>query len=633
MTEAIQITISGIVEGTVYALLALGFSLVYRVTGVINLAQGGFCILGALCAYSFEVTFGLPTIVAVLGAIAVVTAAGTALGAVTFVPGLPRLSHSSMLMLTAGLLWSISGVTLLVWGSQPYSLPTFSGEHPVHVMGLLIPTQGFWVLGTAVVIVIGLRTLLMRSTLGQALRACAENPVAARLVGIGVPRMALLSFGLAAAIGATAGIMVAPLTNLQFDSGNNLTIYGFIAVAIGGIGSFPGAIAGGLLLGIVTQLATAYISSLFASALALGMLFVVLLFRPAGLLSVGRARRTDVRDDQAVWRGIVRLLPSTAWSAAALALAVGLAMPWLVPDGMMSSVVITGILFIAAMGLDVLMGYTGQVSLGQAGFMAIGGYTAASMAVNLALPPWLGLLAGIVISALSALALALITMRLRGLYLALATLAFGLLTDSLAIGLTPITGGPSGLVGIPSFSIGSLDFSDPVWMYYLVLAIIVAVGLMLAGALRSRFGRALQAIRTDQMAAAALGIKVERYKIGAFVISAILASIAGSLYAFFFHYLSPDMVATQRSLDLVTMVALGGEGTLVGPLFGVALLTIMPDMFQALRNYKTLASGGLLVLVFLYLPDGIFGALARLLTFKKRQPRPPGLASLAGSGT
>ncbi len=153
---------------------------------------------------------------------------------------------------------------LVIWGSQPYALPPFSGDQPVAFGGITVPTQGLWVLGATIVIVAALWVLLQRTAIGRALRACAENPAAATLMGISVPGMTLFSFSLAAAIGAIAGIVIAPVTSLEFDTGSLFSIYGFIAVAIGGIGSFPGAIAGGLLLGLASQLATAYISSLFS---------------------------------------------------------------------------------------------------------------------------------------------------------------------------------------------------------------------------------------------------------------------------------------------------------------------------------------------------------------------------------
>jgi branched-chain amino acid transport system permease protein len=605
------IIVGGLLQGSVFAIIALGFALVYRVTGVINLSQGAFCIVGALSMYTLQQTLGWPGPLAALAAVAGTAAFGAALGAATFVPALSRLPNSSMLMLTAGLLTLVEGVVLVVWGSDPYDLPSFSGEAPVSVLGVRVPSQGFWIAGTALIVIVALWFLLSRTMLGKELRACAENPLAARLMGIDVPRMTLLSFALAAMIGAIGGIAVAPIGSLQFDSGQFFTIYGFIAVAIGGMGSFIGAVVGGLILGVAQQLFAGYISSLFSNALAVVLLLVTLLLWPSGLFMTV-ARRHDVRDEQQIHLPIVRFRTRDSLIFGAIAVAALMALPWFVPQssGLLGTLVITGILFIGVLGLDVLMGYAGQVSLGQGGFMAIGGYTAAILAVHYGWPPLAGTAAGIVLSLLCALVLSLATMRLRGVYLALATLSFGLMIDSLAIGMMDTTGGPSGLVGIPSFSIGPYSFASPLAMYYLVAMLIVVLVLLLHGGLRLGFGRALKAIRTDQTAAAALDINVPRYKVAAFAISAALASLSGSLYAFFFHFLSPEMVNTSRSLEMITMLVIGGEGTLVGSLFGVALLTLLPEIFQPFALYKRLAEGALLVLAFQYLPAGIYGTLA-----------------------
>lgn len=623
MSEFVQICVGGLIVGSIYALIALGFSLVYRVTGAINLAQGGFSILAALLGYTFSQTLGWPTYIAMPVAVCCAVAVGAALGAASFVPGLSRLSNANVLMLTVGLLTMLEGASLVAWGSQPYSLRPFSGEHQVEIGPILVTTQAFWVLGGAVLIVVAFGLLLAKTELGRALRACAENQTAASLVGIDVSKMILLSFCLATLIAAVAGVVVAPTTTLQFDTGRLFTISGFVAVVIGGISSFPGAILGGLLLGLTTQLTTAYVSSLFANAITLLILLIVLIWRPSGLIKAKVTRRQDVREEARVWGHVVRLPLPTALVASAAALAAALAVPFVVTsDGVMSGITIAAILFIALIGLDILMGYTGQVSLGQAGFMAIGGYTSGYLTINYDIPPVLSILAGIVLSLAFALILSLVTLRLRGLYLALATLAFGLLVDSCTIGFIDFTGGPSGLVGIPPFSIGTYEFSSPRAMYYLVLGIDVVLLLLAFGAIRSGFGRAVRAIRTDQMAAAALGIDTVRYKLVAFMVSAALASLSGSLYAFFFNFLSPDMVGTNRSLELVSMLVIGGEGTLIGPLFGSIFLTLLPTIFQPLAVYKTFFSGGLLVLCFLYLPQGLYGALAERLERLTRPSSP-----------
>ncbi len=612
MDQLAQILVGGILQGSVFAVVALGISLVFRVTGIINLVQGGFCIIGALALYSFQSDLGWPLPLAFLAAVVVTTLLGTALGAATFVPSLSRLSTGSMLMLTAGLLTFIDGLALVVWGSQPYAVVGFSGEQPIDVFGVLVPSQGPWIAAVSAIIIVGIWLLMSHTSVGKALAACAENPLAARFMGVDVARLTLFSFALAAFIGAVGGAVVAPIMSLQFDAGGFFTNAGFTAVALGGMSSLPGAVAGGLFLGIAEQFAAGYISSLFADGLALALLMAMLVFRPQGLFVSGRQRRHDVREELRVTRSVVRPRPRSVLLTGALLLLFLIALPYVVGVGWMSSLVITLILFIGVLGLDVLMGYAGQVNLGQGGFMALGGYTAAILATNYGLSPLVGTAAGLVLSLVCALLLSAVTMRLRGAYLALATLAFGLMMDSLTVGLVDVTGGPSGLVGIPAFALGPFVFATPRAMYYLTVAIIVVLVVALAGAMRSDFGRVLQAIRADQTAAEALGINVVRYKMAAFAISAVLASLSGSLLAFDFHFLSPEMVATQRSFEMIAMLIVGGEGTLIGGLAGTALLTLLPIAFQPIANYKTLVEGAVLVLAFQYLPDGIVGALWRV---------------------
>jgi branched-chain amino acid transport system permease protein len=622
MLQFVQILIGGLLQGCVFGLLAVGFSLIYRVAAAVNLAQGAFCIIGALITSTCEQNLGLPVAVSCLLGVLGTGLLATALGTAVFVPGLGRLPTSAMFILTVGLLTLLQGAALVVWGSQAYTLIAFSGERPIAVLGLRIPPQGLWMIGVAAVIAGGLALLLMRTRIGRAFRACAENPLAANLMGIGVRRMQLLSFVLAAVIGAIGGIVIGPTTSFQFDTGGMYTIFGFIAAVIGGIGSPLGAIVGGLCLGIATQLAAAYVSSLFANALALALLLAVLLWRPSGLFSSGAARREDVREETRIHRAVVRLGVRRGSVLAAIgAVTVLGVIPWtLGSSGLMSSIIITGILFIAVLGLDLLMGFAGQVNLGQAGFMAIGGYTASILAVRYDVPPLLGTLAGIGLSLVCALLLAASALRLRGLYLAIATLAFGLLVDSLTVGLDRLTGGPSGLVGIPSFSVAGFVFDTPLKNFYLVAGILCVVLACLTAGIRGGFGRALLAVRADPLAAAALGIPVRRYKIAAFCISAALGSLAGSLYGFYFHFLSPEMVGAPVSLQMLAMLLIGGEGTLFGPLCGVAVLTMLPTLFQPLALYKTMGSGLLLILFSLYMPSGIYGTLVAWLT-RHRRPR------------
>ena len=630
MISLVQVTIGGLLQGGVFAMVALGFAVVYRVTGVVNLSQGAFCVLGAMAMYFFQTVLHWPLPMALLAAVASTVAGVTAIGAVSFVPAVSTLPNSGTLMLTAGLLTFFQGLALVAWGSQPYALPPFSGEAPIRLLGIRLPSQGLWLVATCAVMVLGFWYLLQQTRFGRALRACAENATAAQLMGINVRGMMRASIALAAGIGALSGILIAPITSLQFDTGSFFTNYGFIAVAIGGMGSFVGAVAGGLALGVVSQLAAAYVSSLFANTLALVVLLAVIVWRPTGLFSSGHARRIDVREEPRAHRALVRLRGRGPLGLTALLAVALLMLPLLpLPAGFLASTVIALIFYIAVLGLDVSMGYTGQVCLGQAAFMAIGGYGAAILSTSYDWPPLAALVAALALSLLCACVLCYATLRLRGHYLALATLAFGLLVDTLTVGLADLTGGPSGLVGIPSLSIGAIGFDTPRAMYYLTLGIAAIVVLLLARGMRSDFGRSLQAVRADQTAAAALGIRVSRVKITAFAIGAGLGSIAGSLYAFQFHFLSPEMVATPHSFELIAMLVVGGEGTLIGGLFGAFLLTLLPTTAQSLATFKTMIEGAVLVGVFRFLPEGLFGRLVIVLARLSAAPD----AATTGSGS
>lgn len=617
ITTFIQTLINGILEGSVYAIVALGFSLIYRITGVINLSQGAFSIFGALVMFTLNQTLGWPPVASGIAAVGATAILAAILGATAFVPSLSRLPASSMLMITVGLLGVINGLILIFWGNTPYTLPQFSGEKPVKLLGLTIVTQAFWLFGATALIIVFLYFLLSRTPAGNALRACSENAGAARLMGIDVPRMTLISFSLAAVIAGIGGIFFGPVTSFQYDTGSTITNAGFIAAVIGGMGTSGGAILGGFAVGILDQLASGYVSTLFSQALTLAVVLITLLWRPTGLFFRGVLRRMDVREGQRIYHRAPRLAPRTKIVTSFVCACLIVVLPFIIEDDLLRAMVITGILFIAVLGLDVLMGYTGQVSLGQNGFMAIGGYTAGILSATFGVTPLLAIAAAMVLSIACAALLSFVTVRLSGIYLALATLSFGLLIDSLTAGLQ-ITGGPSGLVGVPSMSIGSFEFDSPISMYYLVAGIAATLVLVLYGGIHSSFGRTLQAIRTDQLAATALGINVKRYRAAVFCVSAALASLAGSLYAYFFHFLSPDMVNIQRSFEMITMMILGGEATLVGSVFGSAVLTMLPIVFQPLAQFKIFFEGLLLILVFRYMPGGLYGVIVDTLLRLRR---------------
>jgi branched-chain amino acid transport system permease protein len=604
-----NIIIGGLITGSIYALLAVGYSLVFSVSGALNLAQGAFVALGALVMYSFMNSAHLPIVAAFLASLCVVGAAVGIIEWVVIRRAVTRISHASLLMMMGGLLTAFEGAAYLIWGANPFAFNQFSGAQPVNLGQLSIPTQGFWVIGAMLASVVALSWLLSRSRWGRGLRATSENMTAARLMGVPVDRMILLSFVAAAVLGVIGGAVIAPLTSLDYTSMASYTNEGLIAVSLGGLGSVYGALAGGLVLGVVEAVVSGYVSSLFSTAISLIVLIGVIFLRPQGLLGRVRGGRMDVAERTAGRIYAPPKLPRGWLPGAGVALAVVmLFFPRIIPAGDMRAVNITGLFCLTIVGLDLLTGVAGQVSLGQAGFMAIGGYTSAILAVHYNVPTLVGLIAGAAGSALVAAVLGVVCGRLRGMYLAIVTLAFGILVEALANGLN-ITGGPSGIAGIPPFSVGGFSFDTDTRMFYLVW-ILVAVALVLsANLIRSNRGRILRAMHGDQVGARSLGLHVTRAKVAVFVISACIASVAGSLYASYFRYLSPDQVGSAQSLTLITMLAIGGMGTLFGPLVGVALLTYLPLVSQSIANYSMLITGVLLVLFLRYLPAGIWGAV------------------------
>lgn len=277
-----QYLATGLVVGGVYALIALGFVIVYRVTRIINFAQGEMVMLGALVMVTL-VGRGLTVPPAFALTVVAVAALGALLerAAVHPLRGAPALT---ILILTIGASIALRGGALILWGTDPFALAPFSAGPPVRLFGAVVVRQGFWVLAVAVAVFAGLWYFFQRTYAGTAVRACAVNPRAARLMGIRVHRVSLLAFALAAALGATAGAVIAPITYATYDMGLMLGLKGFVAAVLGGLVSPPGAIAGGFLLGVVESFAAGLVSSGYKDAVAFVILIAICLAQVAGWL-------------------------------------------------------------------------------------------------------------------------------------------------------------------------------------------------------------------------------------------------------------------------------------------------------------------------------------------------------------
>jgi len=280
-----------------------------------------------------------------------------------------------------------------------------------------------------------------------------------------------------------------------------------------------------------------------------------------------------------------------------------------------------GLYVIAVLGLNLFIGYAGQISLGHAAFFGLGAYGSAILTATYHLPSWPALLLTAAAMALVALILGVPTLRLSGHYLAMATLGFNYVVHSLFVQWDAVTGGPSGLSGVPPLTLFGLTFESDIKFHYLVWTFAILALTLCLNLVRSGVGRGLAALAQDEVAASALGVDVSRAKVGVFVLSAVFASVAGSLYAHYFGYVNPDGFSIFKSLDLVIMVVVGGLGSIWGTLFGVAFITALPHLLGFFETYSDVIHGVILVLILLFLPQGLVTGLLDFVKFRLARRR------------
>ena len=615
MTAFIQYLVAGIATGCTFALIATGFVAINKVTRVVNFAQGTFAVVSGFTAYSL-LQLGLPHPLAEILAVAVSAAVGLLVGVVAI--GRPGTTPLTSLVITLGLGILAYAVELLVWGDQPVSYEGLRGSWIVG--GVFIQRQYALIVIVSLLSLLALALFFSRTYLGKGLTACASNPRAARLVGINPTRMGYLAFALGGALGGVAGVLLAPLQPVTFDADVGIAVSGFAAAIFGGLTRLSWALWGGLILGIGEAMVAGYYEPSYQTGIALAVILVLLTWRASRSgLEEAMAGSTDAvgsRTDAGFGR---RLRIAAVVGAAAVTLVIP---PFLDRAGL-SIYVLVALATLVTTGLTLLMGFAGQVSLGQGAFYAIGAYTAALLTVNAGLPPLVGLLAAPLVAAGIAVLIGAPLLRLRGHYLAFATLAFQLIVLVWLAESKGLTRGDIGLGGIPSLLptlSDSVDLDTPLGYAYLAWAG-AAMGLLLArNLIASRPGRALRALAGSELAAAASGVPVGRYKLQVFALAAAYAGFAGGVYAFFITFISPASFSILISIQFVVMAVVGGMGSIWGAPIGAIGISLLVEFLRgaatgpgssphapAVLSYGAYAV--VLIAVVLFLPGGVFPAL------------------------
>lgn len=281
MSQFLQYLFSGLTSGATYALVAVGFTLIYNASGVINFAQGEFVMLGGMVA-AILLQAGLPLPWALLAAILTASAVGALVERLAIRPA-GNAATVTLVIITIGASLVIRGLVQVTLGKDTHRLPAFSGDAPLQLAGATLLPQSLWVLGCTLVVMLVLAWFFTRTLVGKAMLATSHNRLAAKLVGINTRSVLMLAFAMSAAIGASGGILIAPIQYTSYEVGVMLGLKGFVAATLGGLGSGLGAVVGGLLLGILEALSAGYISSAYKDATPFVLILLILFIRPQGL--------------------------------------------------------------------------------------------------------------------------------------------------------------------------------------------------------------------------------------------------------------------------------------------------------------------------------------------------------------
>ena len=286
----LQFLFAGLMVGAIYGLVAVGLNIIFNATGAVNFAQGEFSMLGGMIAAAVLAHTGMPLVAVIVVTVVGVTALGILMERLTIAPTRHR-DVLNVIIVTIGASILLKGTAMVVLGKNAAGLPAFSGERPIRVLGAAFLPQALWILGVALAVMALLHLFFEKTLVGKAMQAVALDREAARLMGIDVGRMVMLSFALGAAVGAVAGIIITPVTLTIYDVGTMLGLKGFAAAVIGGLGNTFGGIAGGLVLGLLEAYAGGLIASEVKDVVAFLLLLVLLYVRPTGLFTRGESRR------------------------------------------------------------------------------------------------------------------------------------------------------------------------------------------------------------------------------------------------------------------------------------------------------------------------------------------------------
>jgi branched-chain amino acid transport system permease protein len=598
--------LNGLVYGVLLFLMAAGLSLIFGLMNVVSLAHGSFFMLGAFFALTIVQatgSFWLALIVAPIPVIGI-----GMLMELLFLRPLYRRGHMDQVLLTFGFTFVFLDLVQTVWGRMVLRLPAPQAlQGIVHIGAGVFSAYRLFLIGFGFAIALLLWLFLERSRIGAMVRAGVDNAVMAAGLGANVPALFTGIFGFGVALAALGGVAAAPVLGLYPGMDSEILIPAFIVTVIGGMGSLRGAFVGSLLIGIADTFGKAYFQSIALFLIYLAMT-AVLLIRPQGLFGI---KYSDVAIAPAV---SATSRPTTTQTRAVglvvlLALAV---LPFLMSDYPRALVAEIFIFAIFAMSLDLLLGFTGLMSLGHAAFFGLGAYAVAILGVQFGLNAWLGVAAGVVIAGAGAALIGFFCVRAAGIPFLMLTLAFSQLVFSVALKWRDVTGGSDGMAIAEQPGFFGFSLSNSLVMYFMALSFFALTYWGLRRLLNSPLGHAFVGIRENEQRMLAIGYPTRAYKLISFTIAGAIAGLAGGLYAIFNGFISSDAIYWTSSGDILIMTMLGGAGTLIGPAIGTAAFLLMKNVASSYSEHWLSIIGVTFICCVMFFPGGPWGTLQKI---------------------
>ena len=601
-----QLAFGGLTIGCVYSLVGLGFALTLRATELINFAQGEMVMLGAFIGLTLITSLPLPYFAVFLLAVVLTGLFGVFME--RFI--LRRILDNqapllNLLIATLGISIALQALAIILWGREPVPYPDIFQSQGVALLGVNLQPLNLWILFLGLASMGALHWFFQKTMTGISWRAASLDPSTAALYGVNRRRNVSLTFALSAALGGGAGVLIAPLFFASFGLGHAILVKAFAAAAMGGFG-VVGTMFGGLALGVVETLAAGLVSSEYKNVIMYLILLAILMFFfrpqiPAGRSITEGSKVVAARPVSLIGTGSPLWFKLVLPAAAVL---LWLCIPLAFDTYTMRILNLAVIFGVAVLGLQLIVGYTGQFSFGHAAFFGIGAYASALLTMKLNLPfiislPLAGVLAGLAGWLVAPL------LRLSGHFLAIGTLATGEIIFLLMLNWKWLTKGAYGLYGIPFPSFFGYELDTDESFFILASLVLALVYFFLRRLTRSRFGRALIAVRENELAAMVTGIKVHQQKILAFVVGTACAGLAGALYAHYISYISPESFKFHVSVEMVTMVVIGGLGSMPGGIIGALVVILLPEYLRALADYRLVVYGAMLITFMMFLPGGL----------------------------